>query len=80
MENLDLSGDESIKRVLESAYGQTSPPSKYKVKLLQDLKNSVNVLEATPPLWKLTDWAIISAVIILAIIAYGVWLPQHVIT
>lgn len=80
MADLDLSGEESISKILESACEQASPSSKYRARLLQELKHAVKVQEAPRPLWKLTDWAIISAVIILAIIAYGIWLPQHVVT
>ena len=80
MADLDFSGEESISKILESACEQASPPYEYRVRLLQDLKHSVNVQEAPRPLWKLNDLAIIAAVIILAIIAYGIWLPQHVVT
>ena len=80
LEDLDFSSEESISKILESICEHASPSYEYRVKLLQDLKHAVNVQEAPRPLWKLTDWAIVTAVIILAIIAYGIWLPQHVVT
>ena len=80
MENLNLSGEKSISAKLESAYEQVSPPSEYRERLLQELKHAATVQEAPRPLWRMTDWAIITAAIILAIIAYGIWVPQHVVT
>lgn len=80
MANLDFSSEENISKILESAFEQASSPSEYRAMLLQNLKHAVQAQEAPRPIWKLTDWAIIAAIIILAIIAYGIWLPQHVVT
>ena len=80
MENLNFSGEKSISAKLESAYEQVSPPSEYRERLLQDLKHAATVQEAPRPLWRMTDWAIIAAAIILTLIIYGIWLPQHVVT
>jgi len=80
MENLNFSGEKSISTKLESAYEQVSPPSEYRERLLQELKHAATVQEAPRPLWRMTDWAIIAAAIILTLIIYGMWLPQHVLT
>jgi len=80
MENLNLSGEKSISAKLESACEQVSPPSEYRERLLQELKHAVTVQEEPRPLWRMTDWAIMAAAIILTIIIYGIWLSQHVVT
>ena len=80
MANLDFNGEKSINNILESVYEQASPPSEYRERLLQELKHAAALMETPRPLWRMTDWAIIAAIIILTIIAYGLWLPQHVVT
>jgi hypothetical protein len=80
MANLDFNSDKGISNILESVHEQASIPSEYRERLLQELKHAATVMETPRPLWRMTDWAIIAAVIILTIIAYSLWLPQHVVT
>jgi hypothetical protein len=80
MENYDFNNEEHVDSMLGSAYEQTSPLPEYKMRLLQDLKKAASVKVVRRPLWRMTDWAIIVAVIILLIIIYGLWLPQDVVT
>ena len=80
MSNIDFNSDKDIHNILESEYEQVSPSSEYRSRLLQELKQAAIMPETSRPLWRMTDWAIIAAIIILAIIAYGLWLPQHVVT
>ena len=80
MENFDFNNEERVNSVLGSAYGQTSPLPEYKMRLLQDLKEAASVKVMRRPLWRMTDWAIIAAVIISMIIIYGIWLPQDMVT
>ena len=80
MKNSDNSNEENIGNMLSSAYGKTTPPPEYRARLLQELKMAANIEVVHRPLWRMTDWAIIAAVIISIIIIYGLWLPQHVLT
>ena len=80
MENFDFNNEERVNSMLGSAYGQESPLPEYKVRLLQDLKKAASVKVVRRPLWRVTDWAIIAAIIILMIIIYGIWLPQDIVT
>ncbi|MCJ7769494.1 MAG: hypothetical protein MUO92_03335 [Dehalococcoidales bacterium] len=80
MENFDFNNEERVNSMLGSAYGQTSPLPEYKMRLLQDLKKAASAKVVRRPLWRMTDWAIIAAVIILMIIIYGIWLPQDMLT
>ena len=80
MENFDFNNEESVNSILGSAYGQASPLPEYRMRLLQELKEAASVEVVRRPLWRMTDWAIIAAIIITIIIIYGLWLPQHVAT
>jgi hypothetical protein len=80
MANLDFNSEKDIYNILESEYEQVSPSSEYRSRLLQELKQAAIMTEPPRPLWRMTDWAIIAAIIILTIIAYGLWLPQHMVT
>lgn len=80
MGNFDFNNEERVNSMLGSAYEQTSPLPEYKMRLLQDLKKAASVKVVRRPLWRMTDWAIIAAIIILIIIIYGIWLPQDMVT
>ena len=80
---IDLTTDENIKKMLKSAFKPSALSPEYREQLLKDLivVGDSAVLRLTRPLWKKPDlWAAIAAVIILAIISYGVWLPHTVVT
>jgi len=78
MADLDFSSEESIGKILGNACEKASPPSEYRARLLKDIMRVASVKEAPRPLWQMTDWAIIAAAIILAIIAYGIWLSYYI--
>ena len=80
MENFDKDNEENINNMLGSAYGKTHPLPEYKNRLLQNLKEAAGVQVVSRPLWRMTDWAIIAAIIISLIIIYGIWVPQHMVT
>jgi hypothetical protein len=80
LKNFDINNEENIDNILGSAYGHTSPLPEYKARLLQDLKLAAGTELVHRPLWRMTDWIIIAAIIILLIIIYGLWLPGHMVT
>ena len=77
MNNSETENTKDIDNMLRSAYSKAVPSSKYREKLLGELKQVASTNVIPHPLLKTTDWMIIAAVIITFIIIYGMWLPQQ---
>lgn len=71
--------EKNMKKLLQTIYKPAVTSPEFKEGLLERLTNEVGgeARELTIPLWKRPGlWVLIAAVIILAVIAYGIWLPQ----
>ena len=80
---IDFTKDEDIKKILESVFSPSAPLPDYREQLLKDLilAGDGAMRKSSRSLWKKPDlWATVAAVIILAIIGYGIWLPQSMVT
>ncbi len=70
--------EEKTREILGEAYRRMTFPSEYRDRLLQNIIDNVNT-RGKVRLWELPSfWAIIVAVVIVAIIVYGIWLPLNV--
>jgi hypothetical protein len=78
MSKSDHYNEDIIDGMLNLAYGKTSPTPEYRERLLNELKQVAGAEVIRRPLWKTTDWMIIAAIIIIFMIIYGLWLPQHI--
>jgi hypothetical protein len=71
--------EEKTRKILGEAYRRMTFPSEYRDRLLQNIIDNVNTRGKVRLLWELPSfWAIIVAVVIVAIIVYGMWLPLNV--
>ena len=71
--------EKNMKKLLQTIYKPAVASSEFRDGLLERLTSEVGggARELTIPLWKSPRlWVLIASVIILAVIAYGIWLPQ----
>ena len=71
--------EDKMNEIIGSVYEKTPPLPGYKMRLLQSLKEAASVQVVSRPIWRVTDWAIIAAILITLIIIYGLWVPQGVL-
>ena len=75
---MNINSEENMKKLLQAVCKPVAASSEFKERLLKHLTHKVSgeAKEATIPLWKQPKlWVPIAAVIILAAIGYGMWLP-----
>ena len=71
--------EKHMKKLLKTIYKPAAASSEFREGLLERLTHELGgeARQLTIPLWRRPGlWALIAAVIILAVIAYGIWLPQ----
>lgn len=78
MEDFNVDNEDKMNKVIGLIYEKTPPLPGYKMRLLQSLKEAASVQVVSRPIWRVTDWAIIIAILITLIIIYGLWVPQSV--
>ena len=80
---MNINSEENIKKLLQAACKPAVASSQFKEQLLKRLIHTIGITSKTSlrPLWRQPRlWApIITAALILAAIAYGLWLPQTAI-
>lgn len=70
-----------MKRVIEQSYSRVNAPSPFKEQLLSELLESGDGImsKISSKFWKKPGFlASITAVIIVAVIVYGIWLPGSI--
>jgi hypothetical protein len=73
--------EEETKKILNKAFVKTAFPTEYREQTLRNILNSVKMEEYMKLKLRLPDIvALIAAVMIIAVIIYGVWLPSNVLT
>jgi hypothetical protein len=77
----DTGMDENTEKTLQEVFEPTTLSTEYRDQLLKDLivTASGNIKTLNRSLWKKPDlWVAVAAVVVLAVIAYGIWLPYSV--
>jgi len=77
----DTGMNENTEKTLQDAFEPTTLSAEYRNQLLKELiaTASGNMKTVNTSLWKKPDlWVAVAAVIVLAVIAYGIWLPYSV--
>ena len=77
----DTGMDENTEKTLQEAFGPTTLSAEYRNQLLKDLitKMSSNMKASKSRFWKKPElWIAVTAVVVLSVIAYGIWLPYSV--
>ncbi len=76
---MNINSEENMKKLLQAVCKPVATSSEFKEGLLKRLTHKVSgeARESAIPLWKQAKlWVPIAAVLILAAIGYGIWLPQ----
>ncbi len=76
---MNINSEENMKKLLQAVFKPVVASSEFKERLLKRLTHGVGgaAKGAPRPLWRQPKlWVSIAAAVILAVIAYGIWLPQ----
>ena len=77
----DMGTDENTEKTLLEAFEPVVLSTEYRSQLLKELiaTASGNMKTVNTSLWKKLDlWVAVAAVLVLAVVAYGIWLPYSV--